>query len=47
MAFQQLKEDLSRQPIMSKPEEDEVLFTYIAVASHVMSLVLVRDENEV
>ena len=32
---------------MSKPEEDEVLFTYIAVASHAMSLVLVRDENEV
>ena len=32
---------------MSKHEEDEVLFEYIAVASHAMSLVLVRDENEV
>ena len=32
---------------MSKPEEDEVLFTYIVVASHVVSLVLVRDENGV
>ena len=26
---------------MSKPEEEEVLFAYIVVASHVMSLVLV------
>ena len=32
---------------MSKPEEDEVLFAYIVVASHAMSLILVRDENEV
>ena len=31
---------------MSKPKEDEVLFAYIAVASHATSLVLVRDENE-
>ena len=32
---------------MSKPKEDEVLFAYIVVASHAVSLVLVRDENEV
>ena len=32
---------------MSNPEKDEVLFTYIVVASHVVSLVLVRDENGV
>ena len=32
---------------MSRPEEEEVLFAYIAVASHVVSLVLVRVENEV
>ena len=42
-----MKEYLSQPPIMSKHEEDEVLFEYIAVASHAMSLVLVRDENEV
>ena len=30
---------------MSKLEEDEVLFAYIVVASHVVSLILVRDEN--
>ena len=32
---------------MSKPEEDEVLFAYIAVVSHAVSLVLVQDDNEV
>ena len=32
---------------MSKPKEDEVLFAYIAVASHFVSLVLVRDKNGV
>ena len=37
LAFQQLKEYLSRPSIMSRPEADEVLFAYIAVASHVVS----------
>ena len=46
-AFQQLKEYLSQPSIMSKLDEDEVLFTYIAVALHVVSLVLVRDKNGV
>ena len=32
---------------MSKLEVDEVLFAYIAVASHVVSLVLVRVDNGV
>ena len=32
---------------MSKPEEEEVLFTYIAVALYVVSLVLVRVDDEV
>ena len=32
---------------MSKPEEEEVLFAYIAVASHVVSLVLIRVNNGV
>ena len=47
LAFQQLKESLSRPPIMSRPEVDEVLFAYIAVASHAVSLVLVRVDNGV
>ena len=47
LAFQQLKEYLSRPSIMSKPEVDEVLFAYIVVASHAVSLVLVRDDSDV
>ncbi|XP_075662132.1 uncharacterized protein LOC142631725 [Castanea sativa] len=46
VTFQQLKEYLSRPPIMSRPKIDEVLFAYIAVADHVVSLVLIRvDDN--
>ena len=41
LAFQQLKEYLSHLPIMSSPEMDEILFAYIAVALHAMSLVLI------
>ena len=32
---------------MSRPEVDEVLFAYIAVASHVVSLVLIWDDSGV
>ena len=32
---------------MSKPEVDEVLFAYIAVTSHAMSLVLIWDDSGV
>ena len=32
---------------MSKPEEDEVLFAYIATAPHAVSLVLIRVDDEV
>ena len=41
LAFQQLKEYLSRPPIMSSPKANEVLFAYIAVALHAVSLVLI------
>ena len=47
LAFQQLKKYLSRPPIMSSPAADEVLFAYIAVAPHVVSLVLIRMDNSV
>ncbi|XP_075674976.1 putative mitochondrial protein AtMg00860 [Castanea sativa] len=47
LAFWQLKEYLSRPPIMSRPEVDEVLFAYIAVTSHAVSLVLIRVDNVV
>ena len=45
MAFQQLKEYLSRPHIMSSPTANEVLYAYIAVAPHAVSLVLIRDDN--
>ena len=44
-AFQQLKDYLSHPLIMSSPETDEVLFAYIIVAPHAMSLVLIRVDN--
>ena len=46
MAFQQLKEYLSRPLIMSSPEVDEVLYAYIVVAPHAVSLVLIQDDND-
>ena len=45
MAFQQLKDYLSRPLIMSSPEMDEVLFAYITVAPHAVSLVLIRVDS--
>ena len=47
LAFQQLEEYLSWPPIMSRPEVDEVLFAYIAVASQAVSLVLIRVDSGV
>ena len=47
LAFQQLKEYLSRLPIMSSPSTNKVLFSYIVVAPHTMSLVLIRVDNGV
>ncbi|XP_065621834.1 uncharacterized protein LOC136064242 [Quercus suber] len=47
VAFQQLKDYLARPPIMSSPELDEVLFAYIAVATHAVSLVLIRADDGV
>jgi len=45
LAFQQLKEYLSQPPIMPSPEVNEVLFAYIAVALHAVSLVLIRVDS--
>ena len=47
LSFQQLKEYRSRPHITSKPEVDKVLFTYVAIASHVVSLMLVRVDGGV
>ena len=37
--------NLSQPPIMSSLEIDEVLFAYIAMAPHVVSLVLIRVDS--
>ena len=47
LAFQQLKEYLSRPPIMFSPLTNEVLFSYIVIAPHAVSLVLIRIDNEI
>ena len=44
-AFQKLKDYLSHPPIMSSPEADEVLFAYVVVAPHAVSLVLIRVDS--
>ena len=45
IAFQEFKRYLSHPPIMSSPVVDEILFAYIAVALHAISLVLIRVDN--
>ena len=45
VAFQQLKEYLSRSPIMSSVEVDEVLFAYLAIASYAISFVMIRVDS--
>ena len=45
VAFQQLKQYLSRPPIMSSPMVDEVLFAYIAVAFYAISFMLIRVDS--
>ena len=45
VAFQQLKQYLSRPPIMSSPMVDEVLFAYIVVAFYVISFMLIRVDS--
>ena len=47
MTFQQLKEYLSRPPIMFSPEVDNVLFAYLEIASHAVSFVLIREDSGV
>ena len=46
MAFEELKQYLLSPPILSRLEE-EVLYAYLVVTGHVVSLFLVRNEDEV
>ena len=45
LAFKHFKEYLSRLPIMSSPEMDEILFACIAVAFQAVSLVLIQVDS--
>ena len=47
LAFQWLKEYLSRPPIISSPEMDEVLFAYIVVAPYAINLVLIQVDSSI
>ena len=44
-AFEDLKAYLAHPPILSRPEKEEILYAYIAVTPHAVSLVLVRVEE--
>ena len=45
LAFKHFKEYLSRLPIMSSPEMDEILFACIVVAFQAVSLVLIQVDS--
>ncbi|XP_075640353.1 uncharacterized protein LOC142612114 [Castanea sativa] len=47
LAFEDLKQYLSRPPILSRPEKEEVLYAYLAVTNHSVSLVLIRNDDGV
>ena len=46
VTLKELKQYLFHPPILSKPKKEEVLYAYITVTCHAVSLVLVRKEAE-
>ena len=44
-AFEDLKQYLSNPPILSRPDNEEMLYAYLAVTKHAISFVLVRNED--
>ena len=46
-AFEELKNYLAHPPILSKPKKEKILYAYIAITAHVVSLVLICTEEEV
>ena len=46
-AFEDLKQYLSNPLIISQLDKDEVLYAYLAVTKHVVSFVLVRNEDRI
>ena len=47
IAFEELKQYMLHPSVLSPPEREEVLYAYIAIIDHVVSLVVVRIENGV
>ncbi|MCI70731.1 hypothetical protein A2U01_0091994 [Trifolium medium] len=45
-ALQHLKRALSEPPILTRPNEGETLYLYIAVASEAISAVLIRETEQ-
>ncbi|MCI15838.1 maturase K, partial [Trifolium medium] len=45
-ALQHLKKVLSEPPVLSRPDEEEVLYLYLAVASEAVSATLIRETTE-
>ena len=46
-AFEELKNYLAHPSILSKPEKEKVLYAYVAIMAHVVSLVLICTEEGV
>ena len=44
-ALKQLKKSLSEPPILTRPNEGETLYLYLAVADEALSAVLIRETN--
>ncbi|CAJ2663960.1 unnamed protein product [Trifolium pratense] len=45
-ALQYLKKALSEPPVLSRPNDEEVLYLYLSVASEAVSAALIRETNE-
>ncbi|CAJ2674993.1 unnamed protein product [Trifolium pratense] len=45
-ALQHLKKTLSEPPVLSRPNDEEVLYLYLSVASEAVSAALIRETNE-
>ena len=46
-AFQKIKEHLGSPPLLSKPKEGEVLIIYMVISDYAISVVLVREEEDI
>ena len=43
LAIQQFKQNLTRPPLLSTPDDGELLYVYLAVSEHAVSSVLLRE----